>query len=121
MFKNGNVIFFHFDQFLDIPAAVSYPHFYRSDPSLLDAVEGLQPDAEKHSSEIVLQPVSEDQVINCADFQQIYHLLYTAIGRANESALAHTTQYTVRQNKIQYSSETIRQHCFAYCVVGNIR
>lgn len=40
----------------DIPTAVSYPHFYRSDPSLLAAVDGLNPDAEKHSSEIVLQP-----------------------------------------------------------------
>lgn len=35
---------------------MSYPHFYRSDPSLLAAVDGLNPDPEKHSSEIVLQP-----------------------------------------------------------------
>lgn len=49
---------FYFKKFPDIPAAVSYPHFYRSDPSLLDEVEGLDPNAEKHSTEIVLQPVS---------------------------------------------------------------
>lgn len=41
---------------IDIPTAVSYPHFYRSDPSLLAAVDGLNPDAEKHGSEMVLQP-----------------------------------------------------------------
>lgn len=44
--------------FADIPAAVSYPHFYRSDPSLLNEVDGLEPNADKHGSEIVLQPVS---------------------------------------------------------------
>lgn len=48
--------FIHF--FADIPAAVSYPHFYRSDPSLLNEVDGLEPNADKHGSEIVLQPVS---------------------------------------------------------------
>lgn len=48
----------------DIPAAVSYPHFYRSDPSLLAGVEGLNPDPEKHGSEVVLQPVSMQQIIN---------------------------------------------------------
>ncbi|KAG4067259.1 hypothetical protein HA402_000250, partial [Bradysia odoriphaga] len=42
--------------YYNIPAAVSYPHFYRSDPTLLDEVDGLQPNAEKHGSEIVLQP-----------------------------------------------------------------
>lgn len=40
----------------DIPTAVSYPHFYRSDPALLAGVDGLQPDAQRHSFEIVLQP-----------------------------------------------------------------
>lgn len=42
--------------FADIPTAVSYPHFYRSDPALLAGVDGLQPDAERHGFEIVLQP-----------------------------------------------------------------
>ncbi|XP_076163556.1 scavenger receptor class B member 1 [Ptiloglossa arizonensis] len=39
-----------------IPAAMSMPHFLNADPSLLDDVEGLCPDPEKHSSKIILQP-----------------------------------------------------------------
>lgn len=42
----------------DIPTAVSFPHFYNSDPSLLLGVDGLKPDAKKHSSEIIFQPVN---------------------------------------------------------------
>ncbi|KAJ6637985.1 Scavenger receptor class B member 1 [Pseudolycoriella hygida] len=42
--------------YYNIPTAVSYPHFYRSDPSLLNEVDGLEPNAERHSSEIILQP-----------------------------------------------------------------
>lgn len=42
----------------DIPAAVSLPHFYNSDPSLVEGVEGLNPIKEKHDSVIALQPVS---------------------------------------------------------------
>lgn len=42
---------------LDIPLAVSLPHFYNSDPTLLDGVIGMEPDEEKHDSVIALQPV----------------------------------------------------------------
>lgn len=42
----------------DIPVAVSFPHFYGGEPSLLDNVEGLAPDAEKHESEVAVQPVT---------------------------------------------------------------
>ncbi|XP_055381260.1 scavenger receptor class B member 1 [Condylostylus longicornis] len=42
--------------YYNIPAAVSFPHFYNGDPSLLDSIEGLDPSEEKHGSEIVLQP-----------------------------------------------------------------
>lgn len=44
--------------FLDIPTSVSLPHFYNSDPSLLNEVEGIMPVKEKHESIIVMQPVS---------------------------------------------------------------
>ncbi|CAB3378163.1 Hypothetical predicted protein [Cloeon dipterum] len=32
----------------DSPTMASFPHFFQGDPSLLDEVEGLKPDAEKH-------------------------------------------------------------------------
>ncbi|XP_030384862.1 protein peste [Scaptodrosophila lebanonensis] len=35
---------------------MSYPHFYKADPSLLDAVEGLQPEKEKHEFFMTLEP-----------------------------------------------------------------
>lgn len=37
---------------------MSMPHFLHADPSLSDGVEGLNPDPEKHSSKIILQPVN---------------------------------------------------------------
>jgi hypothetical protein len=30
------------------PIMISFPHFYLGDPSLLETVEGLKPDPEKH-------------------------------------------------------------------------
>lgn len=41
--------------YYNIPAAVSLPHFLNADPSLFDNIEGLHPDPEKHSTEIILQ------------------------------------------------------------------
>lgn len=40
------------------PIALSYPHFYQSDPSLLAAVEGLNPRQEEHESYFYIQPRS---------------------------------------------------------------
>jgi CD36 family len=42
---------------LDIPASVSLPHFYNSDPSLVHEVEGINPVKEKHETIIIMQPV----------------------------------------------------------------
>ena len=46
------------DFFLDIPAAVSLPHFLDADPSLMKGIQGLKGDPEKHKTTIYLQPVS---------------------------------------------------------------
>lgn len=42
----------------DIPTSVSLPHFYNSDKTLLNEVDGLNPDKLKHESIIIMQPVS---------------------------------------------------------------
>ncbi|KAI4487171.1 hypothetical protein M0804_005320 [Polistes exclamans] len=42
--------------YYNIPSAVSLPHFLNGDPSLLDDVEGLHPNPEKHATRIVIQP-----------------------------------------------------------------
>jgi hypothetical protein len=34
--------------FAGAPVMMSFPHFYLAEPSLLEAVEGLKPDPEKH-------------------------------------------------------------------------
>lgn len=44
--------------FIDLPIAVSLPHFYNSDPTLLNYVDGLNPIKEKHESVVAMQPVS---------------------------------------------------------------
>uniref|UniRef100_A0A182XMQ8 Scavenger receptor class B n=1 Tax=Anopheles quadriannulatus TaxID=34691 RepID=A0A182XMQ8_ANOQN len=38
------------------PVYISNPHFYQSDPQLLDAVEGLEPNAEQHKTYFKIQP-----------------------------------------------------------------
>uniref|UniRef100_A0A1B0EZM8 Uncharacterized protein n=1 Tax=Phlebotomus papatasi TaxID=29031 RepID=A0A1B0EZM8_PHLPP len=42
--------------YYNIPLAVSMPHFYNSDPTLLDRIEGLSPEKEKHESILAIQP-----------------------------------------------------------------
>lgn len=41
-----------------MPLAITYPHFMNADPSILERFEGLNPDKERHSSTLMLQPVS---------------------------------------------------------------
>ncbi|XP_042228429.1 lysosome membrane protein 2-like [Homarus americanus] len=38
------------------PSIISWPHFYQADPKFLNAVDGLQPDAEKHAMYIDVSP-----------------------------------------------------------------
>lgn len=42
--------------YYNIPAAVSLPHFLDADPTLLENIEGLEPNREKHDSYVILQP-----------------------------------------------------------------
>ena len=37
---------------------MSLPHFLNGDPSLVEEIDGIKPDPEKHSTRIVLQPVN---------------------------------------------------------------
>lgn len=46
------------DCYYGFPIALSYPHFYKSDPSLLEAIEGLEPNQELHESYFFIQPKS---------------------------------------------------------------
>ena len=38
------------------PIALSFPHFYQTDPSFLSAVSGLSPDKEKHQFYVDVAP-----------------------------------------------------------------
>ncbi|XP_078051265.1 scavenger receptor class B member 1 [Augochlora pura] len=46
------------DCYYGFPIALSYPHFYKTDPSVLEAVEGLNPRADLHESYAYVQPKS---------------------------------------------------------------
>lgn len=46
------------DCYYGFPIALSYPHFYQSDPSLLEALEGLEPKKELHGSYFFIQPTA---------------------------------------------------------------
>jgi hypothetical protein len=54
--------------FSDIPVALSFPHFLKGDPRLLEKMDGLSPDPNKHETIIVIQPV-----------RQVYSILATFI------------------------------------------
>lgn len=42
--------------YYDIPIAMSQPHFYNADPSLIEQIDGLVPDREKHDSIMTVHP-----------------------------------------------------------------
>lgn len=44
------------------PVFISLPHFYKTDPSILDKVEGLNPNQKDYSFSVTLEPVSERTV-----------------------------------------------------------
>ncbi|XP_032672792.1 scavenger receptor class B member 1-like isoform X2 [Odontomachus brunneus] len=46
------------DCYYGFPIALSYPHFYKTDPSFLEAVEGLEPKEELHKSYCYIEPTS---------------------------------------------------------------
>ncbi|CAK9816237.1 Scavenger receptor class B member 1 [Anthophora quadrimaculata] len=46
------------DCYYGFPIALSYPHFYKADPSMLEAVEGLHPNPDLHESFAYIQPKS---------------------------------------------------------------
>lgn len=60
--RNGNCLQYGLldvtDCYYGFPIALSYPHFLHSDPTLLNSVDGSEPDAEKHESYFVVQPVN---------------------------------------------------------------
>lgn len=41
------------------PVYLSFPHFYKADPKLLDAVDGLKPVGKLHETYFKIQPVSK--------------------------------------------------------------
>lgn len=57
------------DCYYGFPIALSYPHFYKSDPSLKEAVEGLNPQKELHESYFFIQPTSGIPMDLAARFQ----------------------------------------------------
>ncbi|XP_012541119.1 scavenger receptor class B member 1 isoform X2 [Monomorium pharaonis] len=57
------------DCYYGFPIALSYPHFYKSDPSLLEAIEGLKPTKEQHESYFYIQPKSGLPVTLASRFQ----------------------------------------------------
>lgn len=44
--------------FIDAPLYVSFPHFLNADPSLINAVDGLSPEKDKHESFVKINSVS---------------------------------------------------------------
>lgn len=63
----------------DAPLYISFPHFLKADPALLNAVEGLSPDVDKHESFIKINSVSWAKL--AFDFD----LVQTSIGWVWES------------------------------------
>ena len=43
--------------FTDLPIVASFPHFYARSGKFADKLEGLKPDADKHTSYTIIEPV----------------------------------------------------------------
>lgn len=56
--QSHKLIFLHSEFVTEAPVYLSYPHFYKADPKLLAAVEGLSPKKERHETFFKIQPVS---------------------------------------------------------------
>lgn len=54
LLKDKSILFI-----LGAPVYLSFPHFYKADPKLLDAIEGLKPIEKLHGSYFKIQPVSK--------------------------------------------------------------
>ncbi|KAJ1527733.1 hypothetical protein ONE63_007690 [Megalurothrips usitatus] len=46
------------DCYYGFPIAVGYPHFYKADPKVVNAVDGVYPDEKKHKTHFLIEPVS---------------------------------------------------------------
>ncbi|XP_044316195.1 protein peste [Drosophila rhopaloa] len=53
---------------------MSFPHFYMADPSFLEAIEGLQPDREKHEFFMTLEPNAGVPMDVGGGFQANYYM-----------------------------------------------
>jgi len=69
---------------------LSYPHFYKSDPSFLEAIEGLEPNKELHESYFYIQPKSGTP-INLASRFQINMVLQNIGHMARVEKFPHMT------------------------------
>lgn len=83
--------------YVDIPVAVSLPHFYNSDPSLLNEVEGLSPNKSLHESIIILQPVRYYLLI----FSKILIVYFTETWNTNGSLFKNSIKSDDGRNTIQ--------------------
>lgn len=65
-----------FDNFFvsDAPLYISNPHFYQCDTEMLDAIDGLKPEKEKHGSYLKIQPVSIINII-CLYYSPVWNHL----------------------------------------------
>lgn len=52
VFFNTCVLFY-----LGFPIALSYPHFYKADPSLIEAIDGVKPNQQRHETYFLINPV----------------------------------------------------------------
>nr|XP_018914564.1 PREDICTED: scavenger receptor class B member 1-like [Bemisia tabaci]XP_018914565.1 PREDICTED: scavenger receptor class B member 1-like [Bemisia tabaci]XP_018914566.1 PREDICTED: scavenger receptor class B member 1-like [Bemisia tabaci]XP_018914567.1 PREDICTED: scavenger receptor class B member 1-like [Bemisia tabaci] len=44
--------------YFDFPLASSFPHFLNADPSVRDSVKGMEPNADKHGSFVIVEPTT---------------------------------------------------------------
>jgi len=64
------------------PIFISLPHFYKADPSLLDQIEGLNPNDNDYNFSITLEPVSYTRC-NCTEVHAIKVIKVNCIDSSN--------------------------------------
>jgi hypothetical protein len=47
-----------------MPIVASFPHFLAADPAVRNSVIGMEPDEEKHSGHVIVEPVNTNTLTN---------------------------------------------------------
>lgn len=89
------------------PIALSYPHFYKGDRSLVEGVSGTSPSKEKHGSVFVIEPVSSGRQVQNGGRLTGFSIAVRRASAARRRALPD--QHGARQHRLHRQRPAVLQ------------